>query len=238
MISLAACLAVIWSAKRAEALTQERNIGLDLCLIVMISGMIGGRLFHVIFEYPQIYINNPLRVFRFWEGGFVYYGGMITAIIFGSLFLKIKKLPFGIWFDFSAPILAMTYAIGRIGCFLAGCCYGRYCSLPWAVTFPRGVDAPAGMPIHPTQLYAAFGEFLILLFLLYLEKARGTKNFFSKLVSRPGDLFLIWMMLHSLNRLFMESFRADFRGDSFFGLSISTILSLIFIVISAARYSR
>jgi phosphatidylglycerol:prolipoprotein diacylglycerol transferase len=145
-------------------------------------------------------------------------------------YLKFKKQDLLVWFDFTAPLTAFTYAFGRIGCFLAGCCYGKACQLPWAVVFPKGSEGPAGIPVHPTQLYAFFWESLVVVLLLVLQKKK------SNLLSKKGDLFWIWFMLHGLGRIIMETYRADYRGRPYFDLSISTWLSLILMVIGAFMY--
>lgn len=231
-LSLACCVAVLWSARRADAFGLSRNIAIDTCLLIFFTGMMGARAFHVAFEYPALYLEQPQRIFFFWEGGFVFYGGAISAYLASVLFLRSRRQDLKAWMDFAAPIAAGTYALGRLGCFLAGCCYGQACTLPWAVTFPPGSEAPVGFPIHPTQLYATVWESLVLGFLLLLERRAP------KLLAKPGDLFWIWLMLHGLGRVIMEYFRADFRGPPQFGLSVSTWISLILIVLAAILYIR
>src|SRR5690606_6314306 len=105
-----------------------------------------------------------------------------------------------------APVLAFAYAAGRSACFLAGCCYGRYCDLPWAI------DGR-----HPTQLYAAAWEMGVVFILLGLRPSPFFQN--------PGRIFYLWMILHGIGRFIMEAFRDDFRGPSL-GLSISGWISL------------
>lgn len=232
-ISIVCSLALIWVARRADKRGLARNLALDLALVIMVSGFIGARLFHVVFEYPAVYLESPSRIFRFWEGGFVFYGGALLAAFAGYLFLKYKKEPLNQWLDFTAPILAFTYGAGRIGCFLAGCCFGRYCTLPWGVTFPRGGEAPAGFPIHPTQLYAFGWEMFIVGLLLAVEK-KNSKT----LLSKSGDLFYLWMMFHGVGRILMETFRADYRGTQILAFSISTWISLLIIATGIIFYLR
>src|SRR5690606_9254272 len=102
---------------------------------VMIGGFVGARLFHVFYEAWDVYRDNPWLIVQFWRGGFVFYGGFAGALVAAWMTLRLKKESFLEWANFFAPVIAVTYAIGRIGCFLNGCCYGDYCQWPWAVEF-------------------------------------------------------------------------------------------------------
>lgn len=205
---------VFWINQRSRKMQYSGATAMDLFFVVTLLGAVGARLLHVVFEEPQYYIDNPLRVFSFWQGGFVYYGGLIFGFLGGWLCLLWKKQSFPHWLDFFTPIVSLSYATGRIACFLTGCCYGKFCDLPWAI------DGR-----HPTQLYAVVLELLLFCGILQLEK-----NSWSKSV--PGRLFATWLVLHSVNRLIVELFRADPRGPSIGILSLSSLLSLIFIALS------
>lgn len=202
--------AVYWRATKLNIFLTE---ALDLAFIIMAFGFIGGRLTHVLFESPEIYRNDWLRVFYIWEGGFVFYGGALLAFGASVLFMQWKKMPLAQWADFYAPICSLGYALGRVSCFIAGCCYGSHCELPWAVNGR-----------HPTQLYAVISESITFLILVYFEKGKRLK---------AGMLFALWMALHSLGRIFMESFRDDFRGPQWGMISLSTGISLVLLGISS-----
>lgn len=205
VLCLAVCVGLFWVARRAENQDLNRRLTLDLSLLMMGAGFIGGRLFHVLYEEPGYYRDHPDQIFAFWNGGFVFYGGALLAG-FCALLFTWKKEPAYLarYADLFAPVIAMIYALGRMACLFAGCCYGRTCELPWAV---------AGR--HPTQIYASLWEAGALFILLGLEKRQ----------QRPGLIFSAWMVLHGLGRLFMEAFRDDFRGPTF-ALSISSWISL------------
>lgn len=213
-ISLLYCFLIFFTYRRALKQSQPLSVALDLTLILMVCGFIGGRALHVLYEMPSYYFQDWTRIFRFWEGGFVFYGGFLAALLGCWFYLSRKKLSFLKWADFFAPVLALGYGLGRISCFLAGCCYGRFCSAPWAV---RLAWDPQQMPRHPVQLYVVIWELSVFAFLLWLEKKK----------LRSGEVFLSWLLFHSLGRLMMEFFRDDFRGHFILGLSISTWLSLI-----------
>lgn len=184
----------------------------DILLIIMSTWFIGARLFHVIFELPSYYLKNPIEIFYISKGGFVLYGGIIFVSFCIYIYTKIKNLSFFKVMDISAAPLMLGMAIGRIGCFMQGCCYGKTTTLPWGMVFKT---VSLGH-LHPTQLYMSFYNFLIFLVSLKLLK----KN---KFVGYTG---LISLALYSLFRFFVEYFRADYRG-AYSYLSISQLISIL-----------
>jgi phosphatidylglycerol:prolipoprotein diacylglycerol transferase len=190
--------------------SYDRKTAFDLALVVMFFGFFGGRLLHVIYEAPQYYAQYPSQIFQFWNGGFVYFGGMILALIASLIFLKSRHENFYRWADIAAPALSLMYALGRIGCFFEGCCYGSYCTLPWAIN-----------ERHPTQLYMVFAELLVFFFILLLKNEQN------------GKVFFTWLVGHGLCRFIIEFYRDDDRGQMAVNiLSISQVISLFVIIIS------
>lgn len=218
ILSITVCIALWWAAKRTTRYSVSKKITLDLGLIIMVSGFIGGRLFHVFYEDFAYYKDSMFRVLEFWNGGFVFYGGALLAGVCGFLFLK-KQDDRNLrhYLDLLAPVLSLSYALGRVACLLAGCCYGRYCELAWAVEGR-----------HPTQAYASLWELGVLFILLGIEKEEPAKRK-PAVLARPGSLFFMWMILHALGRFMVESFRDDFRGPQF-GLSISSWISIAILI--------
>lgn len=218
ILSLTICIGLLWIIRRAQRFHLSRKIALDLSLIIMISGFVGGRLFHVFYEDFSYYREDPWRVLQIWNGGFIFYGGALLAGLFSFIYLSLKeKRHLKKYLDLFAPVLSLSYVLGRLACLFAGCCYGRTCELPWAI---------AGR--HPTQIYAAVWELGTLIILLGIEKTpriqRPLKN-----LRNPGSIFFLWMILHGIGRLLMESYRDDFRGPTL-GISISSWISLVIIV--------
>ncbi len=216
VISIVYSLGLLWFYKRAERFKLPIQHVQNFSLVFMISGLVGARLFHVLYEYPEFYIQLPIEVFKLWNGGFVFYGGAISVLIASLVYFKKHKLHWKLWGDALAPVVGLGYALGRLGCFLAGCCYGSYCDLPWAIEQK-----------HPTQIYAMLTESALVIFLVIGEQKKI--RFFKKV----GNLFLTWVILHSLGRIFMELFRDDPRGFQIFNLSISTLLSILFGLLGA-----
>jgi phosphatidylglycerol:prolipoprotein diacylglycerol transferase len=216
---------VYWRADRKQV---SGTTALDLFLFCVLGGAIGARLFHIIYEEPAYYWQNPWKIFYFWEGGFVYFAGLLAGIGAGYLVVKKKGESFILWADFYAPVVSLGYALGRIACFLEGCCYGKVCSWPWAYSFGElnlETNEFIYSPRHPTQLYAFAMELMIFATVLYLEKLK-------KFAARPGSLFMFWLLLHALGRLVMEAFRDDDRGFLLGGLSVSTVISLCLVLTS------
>jgi phosphatidylglycerol---prolipoprotein diacylglyceryl transferase len=217
VISLSLSLLLVLLSIRVDRFNRNRKIAFDLALLMMAAGFLGGRLMHVFYEEWDYYFKDPVQILYFWNGGFVFFGGMIGCWLVAAIYSRIKKVEFTDWADFFTPILSMSHALGRLGCFLSGCCFGRYCEVPWSV---------AGR--HPTALYLIFGELTIFSFLIWFEKKRPAR----------GNLFMSWVLLHSVLRFFVEFYRDDFRGNfvnfPLFGhLSISQLICLFFILISA-----
>ena len=226
VISLVLSISLFWVAQRAQIYKLPQKRILDLSLLLMAAALVGARLFHVFYENPEYYAPTPWKVFYLWEGGFVYFGGAFLATLAAVLYFRFFRIKNpGAYFDTFAPVLAFSYGAGRIGCFLAGCCYGRMCDYPWAVEGR-----------HPTQLYATLWEFAVVMILLGFEKAEPRKRVF--FLKQSGSLFVFWIALHAIGRIMMESFRDDFRGNEIFGLSISMAISLALLLISLTMLGR
>lgn len=206
---------------RKEGIPSERIS--DLSFYLLLAAIIGSRVFYILLN-PGPYIKNLLAIFKIWEGGLVFYGGLILAVITGMIYIKRHGLHFWQIADIFAPSIAIGHAIGRLGCFFAGCCHGRPAQVPWAVTFtdPHSL-APLGIPLHPTQLYESAGEFVIFLILILLRKRQAFR----------GELFWTYVMLYSILRFSVEFFRGDAaRGMLAEGLSLAQAISVIMFFIA------
>lgn len=216
--SLAFIAALFFLVHRAKNLRLPRNRALDTALVLMLTGFVGSRLFHVFFEEPGYYAEDPSRVLEIWRGGFVWFGGAVFGSLCSLWFLKWKREPIARYLDLFAPVGALGYAIGRLACLFTGCCYGAVCILP-------GMREGYAFR-YPTQALAVVYEVVVLFILLKVERTREDSPWFG----RAGQLFLLWVILHGAGRILMESLRGDPRGAFIFGLSISTWISAILIV--------
>lgn len=209
-----------WAMRAARLWELNYKLAPVTGIISVVSGVIGARAVYVSL-YPQEFSGNLLEVFYVWQGGLVFSGAIIFGSLAGLLYLRSKEQPILDWLDCFAPGIALGQTVGRIGCFFAGCCYGKPTDLPWGITF-RNTDslAPLFQSLHPTQLYhslAGLATFLILLFAGNHIKTEG----------RMTGLFLI---LFSTFRFIIEFFRADYRGE-LGPLSMTQCITLVFFAI-------
>lgn len=217
LVALGFLAAIFVALRRASGHQIDRDTVLDLGFYVILSAIIGSRIFFVL-QTPSYYLANPWKILKIWEGGLVFYGGLIGALAGSIIYLKIRKLSFLNMADLCAPSISLGQAIGRLGCFSAGCCYG----LPWegacsvAFRHPETL-APSGISLHPTQLYASGANFLIFLILLFIDRHRRF----------TGQTFFSYLILYPSARFILEFFRGDERG-AFFGtvLSPAQVISL------------
>jgi phosphatidylglycerol:prolipoprotein diacylglycerol transferase len=179
------------------------------------------------------FLSQPGELLSLVRAGGVFYGGLIFAFLVGLWLVRRYKLPVWKAADAYAPGIALGHVIGRLGCLLAGCCFGKPTDLPWGVTFTSPVAAsnvgtPLGIPLHPTQLYDAGAELLILAILLIFEK-RG----------RPfaGRTFWLYMLLYAISRFIVEIFRGDERG-MMLGLATSQLVSLVVVPVAIVMLLR
>lgn len=189
----------------------------EIFLYAIVGGLIGARLNYVILNL-NFYLNNIWEVFFIWEGGLVFYGGFISGALCVIYYInKHKEIDLWNFIDIAAPTLALGHFFGRLGCFFAGCCYGKACSQLWAVKFTNTLAlAPINTALHPTQLYEAFGSLAIFVSLDRLAEIKHEK----------GLLFFLYLMMYSALRFTVEFFRGDDRGFYWLGLSIGQIISL------------
>jgi phosphatidylglycerol:prolipoprotein diacylglycerol transferase len=204
---------------RSRHLDQTRV--LDLGIYIIISALIGAKLLLLVVDF-RTYTDNPSELLTLARSGGVFYGGLIVAVIVALWYIRRIGLPLWTTCDVFAPGIALGHVVGRLGCFFAGCCYGRPASVPWAITFTdpfaaSNVGTPLNVPLHPTQLYEAGAEALILVVLLATE-SRGRKY--------PGRTFWLYMLLYAISRYIIEIYRGDPRG-AILMFSTSQFISLI-----------
>ena len=224
MTALGYAAAALYLLPRLKKINLDKDTFWNLIFIAFMGALIGAKLLFIIVSWPQLgttladKIANIVRDFRY---GFVFFGGMIVSVASLIFYMKKKGLPVLKTSDFLIVGLPLGHALGRIGCFLAGCCYGRPTDMPWGVTFtnPHALVAPefVGVPLHPTQLYEAAGN-LILFFILHKLYNKPHKN---------GMILLAYVSCYAFMRFMIEFFRGDFRGEYILGLSPSQLISLL-----------
>ncbi len=175
---------------------------MDMAFVMMLWAIVGSRAMYALMNLGY-YKDHPLDVLKIWEGGLVFSGGMVAVAVAMIWHLRHRRLSFWKVGDLWAPAIALGQGIGRIGCFMAGCCYGRPTSLPWGVIFKNPQTlAPQGIPLHPSQLYEFLTGAVIFLILLFVALKKKYQ----------GQVFIWFLILHSTARLLTERFRGDNRG--------------------------
>lgn len=172
MLAIAFWVGIELSARIARRRGYEPLLIVDLGLVVLLSSVAGSRFLYVITHLDDFH-GDFWGVFKVWEGGLTFYGGLLAAVLLGILFLKRRGQPVAEITDILAPQIALGVSIARVGCFLNGCCFGKESSLPWACVFPNDSLAGSVMPglhLHPVQLYAVIANLLIAIILWRLLK--------------------------------------------------------------------
>jgi phosphatidylglycerol:prolipoprotein diacylglycerol transferase len=201
----------------------------DFCFWMVLAGLAGSRLAYVAFHWPE-FEGDWWGIPAYWRGGLMFQGGLVGALLISPFFLKKENLAFWPVADVLAPSLALGQALGRLGCLAAGCCYGEPV-VGWGLTFPPGSQAPAGLPLWPTQAVEAF--FLALL-ALGMALALGAPRF-----RRPGLVAALYLAGAGAIRLTLEFFRGDFRGEAlFFSLPPTSLAAALTLVLGLALLSR
>jgi phosphatidylglycerol:prolipoprotein diacylglycerol transferase len=215
------------------ALVRAKRRGLDparvmdLGIYIIVSALVGAKLLLVIVD-AEHFLREPADLLSLARSGGVFYGALILAVLVGLWYVRKHQLPTWRIADVIAPGIALGHVVGRLGCFLAGCCYGHETDVPWAVTFTNplaqeNVGTPLGIPLDPTQLYEAGAEAVILGLLLAFEhKGRAF----------AGRTFWGYMLVYGLSRFVIEMFRGDPRGMVYGNISTSQFISLLIVPLS------
>ncbi len=193
----------------------------DLIGYIIIGVIIGGRLGYVIFYDPLFYINNIFEIFKLWKGGMSFHGGLIGVVVTIYIFSKIKNLNYRIYFDVVSCVAPIGIFLGRIANFINGELYGIPTEKPWGIIFPN-ID---NLPRHPSQIYEAFLEGLVLFVLL---------NFFlRKKILHYGFISSLFLVFYGIFRIISEQFREpdEHMGHIFGNFSLGSLLSFIMIIL-------
>jgi phosphatidylglycerol:prolipoprotein diacylglycerol transferase len=200
-------LAGLWVAVRlAKRIGIEGELVTNLAVYCALAGLIGAKILMIIFDWgdpgkPPIFSLATLQAAGVWQGG------LVLAVIVAILYIRAQKMPLLPTFDAFAPGVAIGHAIGRIGCFAAGCCWGNRCELPWAVTFhnPEAAEltgVPLGIPLHPSQIYEMLTEVGLFTFLYWRFGKPHT----------AGKIMGLYLVLSSAGRFLIEFTRFHEQG--------------------------
>ncbi|MBR3604167.1 MAG: prolipoprotein diacylglyceryl transferase [Elusimicrobiaceae bacterium] len=222
MTALAYMIASFYLFKRLHFIKLDKDTFWNLIFIAFVGALAGSKILYILLSWQEMGATTTERllyIIQNFRYGFVFLGGAITAMISLYYYMKKKNLPILKTADFFVVGLPLGHAIGRIGCFLAGCCFGKPTQMPWGVSFthPHTLVPPQfqATPLHPTQLYEVVAN-LILFFILQHYYKKPHKN---------GGVLAAYIVGYCTIRFVIEFFRGDFRGGFWLGLSPSQLIS-------------
>jgi phosphatidylglycerol:prolipoprotein diacylglycerol transferase len=207
LLAAAYLVGLKYATVRAKARGLDATRVLDLGIYIIISALVGAKLLLLVTDFRS-FRADPRELLTLARSGGVFYGGLILSVSVALWYIRRSGLPLWTTCDVFAPGIALGHTVGRLGCFFAGCCYGKPTMLPWGITFSdpfaaANVGTPLGVRLHPTQLYESAAELLILIVLLVSEK-RGKPY--------AGRTFWLYILLYAISRYIIEIFRGDERG--------------------------
>ena len=226
LLAAAYLLGLLLAVRRAEARGLDGARVTDLGIWIIASALVGAKLLMLVVEYDY-YRRNPGELLSIVRSGGVFYGGLLLAVPVAVWYVRRHALPVWVTGDAIATGIALGQIVGRMGCLMAGCCYGREAHVPWAITFTNPLAAeyvgtPLDVPLHPTQIYEAVAVLAILVVLLATE--RRWRPF-------AGRTFWLYILLYSAARFAIEFFRGDPRG-AVGPLSTSQFIAVLLVPVS------
>ena len=227
LLATAYIIGLLFALRRADRAGLNGQRVMDLGIFVIISALVGAKLMLFIVDFDR-FTSDPAQLMVLLKSGGVFYGGLLLAVPVAWWYIRRHRLPLWTTCDLFAPGIALGHAIGRMGCLMAGCCYGRATEVPWAITFTNtlaaaNVGTPLEIALHPTQIYEAVAELAVLAILLAGE--RRWRRF-------PGRTFWTYLLLYPTARFMIEFYRGDPRGMVFGTLPTSQFLSALIVPLS------
>jgi len=222
---------ILLARRRARAAGLDPNLIVDLAFYVIIASIAGARATYVAVHWDY-FRHDLLGALRLWDGGLAQYGGIAAGVVVGLVFFARRRVNPWLGADLVTPSVALGVAIGRIGCFMNGCCFGKPCALPWAVTFPQDSIAGYQFPsagLHPTQIYESLAALAVLAVLLAVDRRK------------PWDGFLLWLfvVLLAASRALIDPIRYYERESMAFergalAITVNQVLSVVLIAVAIA----
>jgi phosphatidylglycerol:prolipoprotein diacylglycerol transferase len=259
LLIASAFLVGIWLAQReARRRGQDAERLADLSFWILVAALVGSRVFFIFVNWGDYFgaralVQTPFgripRLLAFWEGGLVFYGGFIGAALTAWWYMRRARMPFLPYADTLIPSVAFGHFLGRLGCYAAGCCWGEVAHghLPWAARFPPpslayqtfagrahpeeflAPDRLTTMPLHPVQLYEAFGELALFLVLVVLVRPRKAFH---------GQVLAVWLLAYAVLRTVVEAFRGDVERGVWLGLGAGQWTSIAIFAAGAAIWAK
>jgi len=223
MIAIGFISALLISEKRGKKKGMDTEILYGIFWCAIIGGALGSKILYYIVSIKDI-LKDPSIIWNF-QNGWVVYGGIIGGVLVSMGYCRYKKVDFVSYLDLVLPAVAFAQGCGRIGCFFAGCCYGRETDSVFHIEYWQSDFAPNGVKLVPTQIYSSIGDFAIAFFLMAYAKREPKK----------GKVAAGYCILYSIGRFVIEMFRNDYRGEFGF-LSTSQIISIFILALGIGMF--
>ena len=223
MIAIGYVSALFICEKRAKKRNMNTDVLYGIFWCAVIGGALGSKILYYTVNIKDV-IADPSIILNF-QNGWVVYGGIIGGVLASVLYCKIKKVDFVAYLDLVLPAVAFAQGCGRIGCFFAGCCYGRETTSPLGITYWQSDFAPNGVKLVPTQIYSSIGDFAMAFLLMAYAKKEPAK----------GRVAAGYCILYSIGRFVIEIFRNDYRGE-YGPFSTSQLISVFILAIGIVMY--
>lgn len=223
MIAIGYVSALFICEKRAKKRDMNTDVLYGIFWCAVIGGALGSKILYYTVNIKDV-IADPSIILNF-QNGWVVYGGIIGGVLASFLYCKIKKVDFVAYLDLVLPAVAFAQGCGRIGCFFAGCCYGRETTSPLGITYWQSDFAPNGVKLVPTQIYSSIGDFAMAFLLMAYAKKEPAK----------GRVAAGYCILYSIGRFVIEIFRNDYRGE-YGPFSTSQLISVFILAIGIVMY--
>lgn len=224
MIAIGVIVAYMVAEYRAKKKNMDPDNVFSLVIWALVSGYIGSKLLFIITILPDVF-KDPSILKNVWEG-WVVYGGIIGGVIGIMIMCRVKKLDFWQYIDLTAPSMALAQGFGRIGCLLAGCCYGRPTTSAFAITFRNSAFAPNNIALVPTQIISSGLDFVNAFVLLWLDRKKKC----------DGQIMALYLMFYSVGRFVLEYFRGDLERGSVGVLSTSQFISVFTFILGVVIF--
>jgi len=208
----------LWIASQPPRVARREDID-DFLVWATLGVILGGRTGYVLFYRPEFYFANPSEILKLWHGGMSFHGGALGVLVAIGLFTRQRKMSYLAFADIIAPAVPIGLFFGRIANFINDELWGRVTDVPWAMVFPSD---PAHLPRHPSQLYEATLEGLVLFVILFIVMRRTDAR------QRPGTLSGTFLIGYAVARMISECFRQPDAnlGFIFWGVTMGQILSV------------
>ncbi|MGH7416733.1 MAG: prolipoprotein diacylglyceryl transferase [Candidatus Rokuibacteriota bacterium] len=224
-VAIAILTAIWFSAREARRRGLDPAMVTDGSLAIVLTGLVGARLYYILFNEPARYLAEPLQVLAVWHGGLSVHGGLLAGLAAAAWYVRRRGLAFWTFADVLTPGLILGQTVGQIACLLNGDTYGRPTTLPWAITFtdPRAMG-PVGVPLHPIQVYELLAYGVVFLIVWVVARRGG----------RGGTVTLTYAVGYGIARFAVEFFRGD--PPVVAGVIVPQALSAALVAVAAATW--